>query len=389
LSYQPLLAALRTRLEQEPDLRQLLSAPWLSELSRLLPDLRERYPDLPPATINGAFASSRLFEALARLFQAFAAQAPLLIFADDMQWTDAATLDVFQYLARSWTEHGTPAMLLLSRRPETRDMEPEMSEWLANLKSIISLTRLELRPLSAQDTLQIAHSLSDENGTQPSLQGEDARFQSSSQHVQIPESSLSPERFGAWLFAETEGQPFYLKALLQTLLERGVLVPRLIAGSGWVFEPQPSILDATPAGNILPLEVREMIQRRLTRLSPPARNLLVAGTILDHDFTFEELCQVAQLAPQDGLAALDEALQSLLLHESSYQREGRRGVSYRFGHDKIRAVVYAAAGDARRRVFRDRAYGLEGRRYPHRRAGLPRARQRIGSAYVSVAYGGR
>src|SRR6266487_2019039 len=389
LPYQPLLAALHTRLEQEHDLRQWLRDPWLSELSRLLPDLRERYPDLPPATINGAFASSRLFEALARLFQAFAAQAPLLIFADDMQWTDAATLDVFQYLARYWTERGTPAMLLLSRRPETRDMEPEMSEWLANLKSIISLTRLELRPLSAQDTLQIAHSLSDENGTQPSLQGEDARFQSSSQHVQIPESSLSPERFGAWLFAETEGQPFYLKALLQTLLERGVLVPRLIAGSGWVFEPQPSILDATPAGNILPLEVREMIQRRLTRLSPPARNLLVAGTILDHDFTFEELCQVAQLAPQDGLAALDEALQSLLLQESSHQREGRRGVSYRFGHDKIRQVVYVAAGDARRRVFHDRAYGLEGRRYPRRGAGLPRARQWIGSAYVSVAYGGR
>ena len=387
LCYQPLLEALRTRLEREHDLRRWLSAPWLAELSRLLPDLGERYPDLPPATINGAFASSRLFEALARLFQAFAAQAPLLIFADDMQWTDAATLDVFQYLARYWTEHGTPAMLLLSRRTETRDMEPEMSEWLASLGSVTSLTRLELRPLSAQDTLQIAHSLSDGDGTQPSLQGEHARFQPSAQPVQIPESSLSPERFGAWLFAEMEGQPFYLKALLQTLLERGVLVPRLSAGSGWVFEPQPSILDATPAGNILPSEVREMIQCRLARLSPPARNLLVAGAILDHDFTFEELCQVAQLAPQDGLAALDEALQSLLLQESSHRREGRRGVCYRFGHDKIREVVYAAAGDARRRVFHDRTYGLEGRRYPH--SGLPRARQRIGSTYVSVASGGR
>ena len=39
LSYQPLLEALRTRLEQEHDLRQLLSDPWLAELSHLLPDL--------------------------------------------------------------------------------------------------------------------------------------------------------------------------------------------------------------------------------------------------------------------------------------------------------------------------------------------------------------
>src|SRR6266849_3265521 len=225
LSYQPLLKALRARLEQEHDLRELLSDPWLAELSGLLPDLRERYPDLPPPTIDGAFASSRLFEALARLSHALASQAPLLMFADDMQWTDGATLDVFQYLARYWTEHKTTALLLLSKRTETREMEPEMSEWLASLSSTISLTRLELGPLSAQDTRQIVRELTDTDGAQPALPGEHARFQPSAQPVQIPGSSLSPERFGAWLFAETKGQPFYLKALLQTLLERGILVP--------------------------------------------------------------------------------------------------------------------------------------------------------------------
>src|SRR5947209_6242204 len=41
LSYQLQIDALRTRLEQEPDLRQWLSDPWLAELSRLLPELRE------------------------------------------------------------------------------------------------------------------------------------------------------------------------------------------------------------------------------------------------------------------------------------------------------------------------------------------------------------
>ncbi|TME09878.1 MAG: hypothetical protein E6I80_07340 [Chloroflexi bacterium] len=354
LSYQPLLEALRTRLEQEPDLRQWLGDPWLAELSRLLPDLRERYPDLPPLTINGAFASSRLFEALARLSQALASQAPLLLFADDMQWADGATQDVFQYLARYWREHKTPALLLLSRRTETREMEPEMSDWLAGLSSTISLTRLELGPLSAQDTRQIVRELADTDGVQPSLTGEHARFQPSAQPVQTPGSRLCPERFAAWLFAETKGQPSYLNALLQMLLERGVLVPRLIAGSGWVFDPQPSILDATPPNGMLPSDVREMIQRRLARLSSPARILLAAGAVLEHDFTFEELCQVAQLAPQEGLAALDETLQSLLLHESRQRGEGR-GVSYRFSHDKIREVVYAEAGDARRRVFHSRA----------------------------------
>src|SRR5439155_17912179 len=185
--------------------------------------------------------------------------------------------------------------------------------------------------------------------------GEHARFQPSSQHVQAPGSGICLERFGTWLFSETNGQPFYLQALLQELLEQGVLLPRLIEGSGWVFEPQPSILEATPPNGMLPSEVREMIQRRLARLSSPARTLLAAGAVLEQDFTFEQLCQVAQLAPQEGLAALDEALQGLLLHESRFRGEGRRGVSYHFSHDKIREVVYATAGVARRRVFHGRA----------------------------------
>src|SRR5256884_6042903 len=77
LSYQPLIEALRTRLEQEPDLRQWLGEPWLGEVSRPLPDLRDRYPGLPPLIIHGGLASSRLFAALARLSQALASQAPL------------------------------------------------------------------------------------------------------------------------------------------------------------------------------------------------------------------------------------------------------------------------------------------------------------------------
>src|SRR5947209_17414996 len=203
LPYQPLIEPLRTRLDQEHDLRQWLGDPWLAELSHLLPDLRERYPDLPRLTINGPFASSRLFEALARLSQALASQAPLLIFADDMQWADAATLDAFQYLARYWTEHETPAMLLLGLRTETREMEPEKSEWLANLRSTIALTHLELSFLSSMDTLQIVRELAHADAAQPSCQGVHARFQPSSQHVQAPGSGICPERFGMWLFAET------------------------------------------------------------------------------------------------------------------------------------------------------------------------------------------
>src|SRR5437764_2433155 len=132
LAYQPILEPLRTRLALEDDLRQLLSDPWLAELSRLLPELRERYPELPPPTIEEAFDSSRFFEALAHLGEAYAARVPLLIFVDDLQWTDKATLDLFQYLGTQWAERSTPVRLLLSRRVETRSTD----SWLVECRAL-------------------------------------------------------------------------------------------------------------------------------------------------------------------------------------------------------------------------------------------------------------
>jgi predicted ATPase len=104
--------------------------------------------------------------------------------------------------------------------------------------------------------------------------------------------------------------------------------------------------------------VREVICARLDRLTPNASALLVAGAVLSQGLTFEHLCQVADLTEQDGLSALDEVLQSHLLHES--EREGRRMTSghYVFAHAMIRAVVYAEAGEARRSIFHRRAVNV-------------------------------
>ena len=355
LAYQPLVDPLRTRLAQELDLRQLLNDTWLAELSRLLPELRERYPDLPPPIGDEAFESSRFLEALARLEQALAARASLLIFIDDIQWTDKATLDVFQYLGMQWAKRSTPVMLLLSRRVETRSTDLWLVEWFAQLKSAVPLTRLELGPLSANDTLQIVLSVSGVGSGPGAGQSEHPSFQPSSLPFRALAGETGIERFGAWLFAETRGQPFFVRTTLEALLQRGVLVPRMIKGKGWVFEPQAAALRSEVLGSILPSDVREMIQRRLSQLSPPARDLLAAGAVLDHGFTFEALCQVSHLTTQDGLFALDEAIESLLLQESHRQNGGVEALAYMFAHDKIREVAYVETGDARRRIFHGRA----------------------------------
>src|SRR5713101_441904 len=89
LPYQPLVEALRPRLEAENAPEDLLEDLWLAELGRILPELRVRYPDLPAPTEDELLAKMRLFEAVARLLDALAKPAPLVLLLDDLHWVDS------------------------------------------------------------------------------------------------------------------------------------------------------------------------------------------------------------------------------------------------------------------------------------------------------------
>ncbi len=336
LPYQPVIEALRPRIERENAPDDLLSDTWLAELSRLLPELCDRYPDLPAPTGEKSVARTRLFEAVARLGQALAARTPLVLFIDDVQWADATSLDVLHYLARRWAESETPALLLLTLRVGEREMLAGLAEWRTGMERALPLTRLPLGPLTSEDILRLLQTLGGAGG-------KDGR------------RAADLERFGQWLFAETEGQPFYLMETLKFLIERGVLASHPNEDGGWTIDFTAAMEHETVVRGFFPPSVSEVIVARLDRLTPNTFALLVAGAVLDQGITFAHLCQVADLTEQDGLPALDEALHSHLLQES--EREGGRVADgrYVFAHTKIRAVVYAEAGEARRSIFHRRA----------------------------------
>jgi DNA-binding SARP family transcriptional activator len=333
LPYQPVIEALRPRIERENAPDDLFSDLWLAELVRLLPELRDRYPDLSIPLGEKSMVRNRLFEVVARLGQALAAHAPLILFIDDVQWADAASLDVFHYLARRWAKSGTPALLLLTLRMEERDL---FARWSTDMERAAPLTRLQLGPLTPEDILLLLQAF----GGKAGKEGKQA---------------ANLERFGQWLFVETEGQPFYLMETLKALLERRVLTLHPNEDGGWTIDFTAALEDEAVTRGFFPPNVREVICARLDRLTPNAFALLVAGAVLNHGITFTYLCQVADLTEHDGLHALDEVLYSHLLYEP--EREGKHMTDghYVFAHANIRAVVYAEAGEARRSIFHRRA----------------------------------
>jgi DNA-binding SARP family transcriptional activator len=339
LPYRPVIEALRPRIERENAPDDLLSDTWLAQLARLLPELGDRYPDLLAGAVETSGARHRLFEAVARLGLALAARAPLVVFIDDVQWADAGSLDLLHYLARRFAESQTPALLLLALRLEEREQRSTLAEWRAGMERAVPLTHLPLGPLPLAEILRLLRVVEGAAGNEG-------------------ERAADRERFGQWLLAETEGQPFSLMETLKVLLERGVLASHPNDEGGWTLDFAAALAHETVVRGFFPPSVREVIRARLDRLTPNAFALLVAGTVLGQASTFARLCQVAGLAEQDGLPALDEVLHSGLFQEAAHEEGGAAGMvpgRYVFAHAQIRAVVSAEAGEARRSIFHRRA----------------------------------
>jgi transcriptional regulator with XRE-family HTH domain len=155
LPYQPLVEAIGPRLEEENAPEDLLSDLWLAELSRLLPELRVRSPDLPAPTQDELTAKIRLFEAVARLVEALTLRAPLVLLFDDLHWMDGASLDLLRYLGHDWSRQSSRVLLLLTVRSEGLGPQSQLAVELSDLGRDLSVSQVSLQPLSQTETIQL------------------------------------------------------------------------------------------------------------------------------------------------------------------------------------------------------------------------------------------
>ncbi len=346
LPYQPLVEAVRPRLEAENAPEDLLEDLWLAELSRLLPELRVRYPDLPAPTGEELMAKGRLFEAVARLLDALARPAPLVLLLDDLQWLDGASLDLVRYLGGYWKAHESRILLLGTVSSEGMEPKSQLATELSGLGRDLPISQVTLLPLSQADIIQLVQAISREE--------EHITWSGGEQRVHGPAALVT---LGDFLFARTGGHPLYLLETLKLLQDRGLLVPRLDADDTWRLEPTREmaavIAQEWSRREFLPPSVRAMILARLAKLTPAARQLVRASAVLGNQASVELLWQVAELGAQAGVEALEEAVGGGILREED-TRTGQQG-GYHFTHEMIRDVVYTELGEARRHLLHQRA----------------------------------
>jgi tetratricopeptide (TPR) repeat protein len=272
----------------------------------LLPELRARFDDIaqpPPRTSD--VERLHLFESITEVLRRIAAGAPLVLVLDDLHWADKPTLLLLQYAAHNLD--AAPVMFLGAYRDVEVDRVHPLAEALDALRRDPRFRRVHLRGLPEHEMA----------GFLPSNDG------------------APPDGLTAALSAGTEGNPFFAREVVRHLIEEGSLRNE---DGRWTCARANSADLGIPEG------VRDVIGRRLSRLSDDCNRMLAAASATTDGIAWDVLHAVVGDDDERLLDTLDEALDAHILREEGDGRTAK----YDFTHALIRQTLYSEMSTPRR-----------------------------------------
>jgi predicted ATPase/GAF domain-containing protein/tRNA A-37 threonylcarbamoyl transferase component Bud32 len=315
---QALLAALKNNARVLTDL-----VPELSLIVGPQPEL---------AALGPVEAKNRFNLALSSFLGVIAApEHPVVIFLDDLQWIDVASLKLLEMLlSDTHTKH-----LLLIGAYRDNEVQPghPLSMMLGGLKkSGLSFTEIRLAPLDEPTVVDFVTDM-----------------------LASPADEVRP--LGAVIFQKTQGNPFFVQQLMDTLHRDGLLQIDPAEGT-WRWD-----LDRIRSGRVTD-NVAELMVSRLARLEPATRRMLMLASCVGFRFSLRTLAAISETSLEEAARALWAALEEELVLplDGDYrllEPSGERGslgqldddfdVHYRFLHDRVSQAAYGLAGEEEKR----------------------------------------
>ena len=245
--------------------------------------------DDPPAG-----GQDRLFAAWRTFFERIAAEDPVMMVFEDLQWADSGLLAFIDHLL-DWSR-GVPIYVLALARPELLEVRPD---WGAGKRNFTSLA---LEPLSPEAMRALLA------GLVPGLSADAA----------------------ARIIARADGVPLYAVEIVRMLAAQGSLE----AADG-VYQPVGDLADVA-----VPETLHSLIAARLDALDPVDRALVQAAAVLGQAFTVDGLAAVASLDAAEVERRLVALVRRELLVRDLDPRSVERG-QFAFVQSLVREVAYS------------------------------------------------
>jgi tetratricopeptide (TPR) repeat protein len=254
--------------------------PFVSTLSRLLPDLALLFPDLAtfptPPSLDPEQEKRQIFAAMTHFLTQQAAQHPVLLIVEDIHWCDDLSLDFLLHLARRCRH--VPLLLLVTYRSD--ELHPRLKRWLTQIDRERLAQEISLERLSRGDVATMLHTILD-------------------MQQEIDADLLDT------LYARSEGNPFFVEELLKSLMTTGELVS---VDGNWKRTAQKAHI---------PRSVQEAVQQRTAYLSSDAKRLLTLAAVTGRRFDVTLLQEVMHCDEVQLLTLLKEVIAAQLVVEEA------------------------------------------------------------------------
>ena len=232
---------------------------------------------------------------------------PLLLVFEDLQWADASTLDLMSALAR----RRAPAKLMLIATKRPVQMIPD-------------------HPLKTLKQDLLVHGLCTEIPLEPLSEAHVAEYLA----IQSSGNPL-PEGLARWLYLHSEGNPLFMVAALDHMIERKFVCQE---GEAWKLQVPLKKLALE-----VPNKLRRMIESQIDQLTSEEQRVLGAASVAGMVFSTEVCATSASLAPEACECLCQEVSRHHHIVRSATAQhfpDGTFSSRYEFVHALYREVLY-------------------------------------------------
>jgi predicted ATPase len=259
---------------------------------------------------------------LCAALEELAAEKPLILVFEDLDWADNSTLNLISALARRRAQ--ARLMVLATYRPPKPTTEHPLKALRQDLLMRRLCDEISLVPLAKTAVAELLRR-------------------------ELLQEALPPG-LAAFVYQRAEGNPLFVIAILEHLIAQEVLVRRKTANCTEAAQWEQRVpFDEIEAG--VPDKLAQMIELEIERLSPEQQHMLEAGNVMNVAFPAWAVAAVLGKDEAETEEACDELARRLYFVKRAGQDElpdGTRSAFYVFAHGLYREVLYQRQTSTRR-----------------------------------------